>query len=198
MDLKEVFKQRIQKIEMLSDFVALYCEKKESLDDLRQLDSNVHTIRKMLLDVAQLLNDFSSNNRKVYKELMEQMQMQQLMLLESLDKQLESELMPQKNVVDKFTKPMTTTAITADDPSSGCEAVLKEISNNVQMTPNRYRPNEPAHMSLADYVKSPFTLKRMKPVALHFYDFERVISSDEFVAVPSYAFAHIITFFYMF
>lgn len=185
MDLKTIFRQRVQKIEMLNDFIALYCDKRESLEDVRHLESNAHAIRNMLHDVTRLLNEFSVTNRKVHAELMEQMAAQQLTLLELLDKQLDIELAPRQCSADDSTKPVTTAAQPTNVPSSGCDSVLKEISNTVPMTPSRFKFNEPAHMSLADYVKSPFMIKRIKPVALHFFDFERPISVDEFAAVPS-------------
>lgn len=183
MDLKRLFTQRVQKIDMLNDFITLYCAKEESIQDLQQLTHDTQEIKEMLSEAVDILQEFTLKNRQAYKSLMDQMQRQQLILLDLLEKQMDMTPIQTQAPAHPFAKPQATAAA-ANDDSGVNESVLKEISNT-NMTPNRFRLNEPARMTLVDYSKSPFTNKRIKPVALHFYDFERNITADEFVSVPS-------------
>lgn len=173
MDLKQLFKKRIHKIEMLNDFIAVYGCKQEAIQDIQQLQKDTQKIKELLVEVTKLLDEFTLRNREKHKELIEQMHKQQMVFLELLQNEMD------KEPIQKITKP-----IKEANETNANESVLKEISN-LTMTPNHFRPNEPARMSLMDYLKSPFTSKRIKPVALHFFDFERTISADEFAAVPS-------------
>lgn len=173
MDLRQLFKKRIQKIVMLNEFIAVYCCKQEAIKDIQQLQHDTQKIKELLADVAKILDEFTLTNRNKYNEIIVQMHKQQMAFLELLQIEMDKEPM------QKLAKP-----IKEADETNVNESVLKEISNTT-MTPLRYRLNEPARMSLVDYLKSPFTSKRIKPVALHFFDFERVISVDEFTAVPS-------------
>lgn len=172
MDLRQLFKKRIQKIEMLNEFIAVYCCKQEAINDIQQLQRDTQKVKELLAAAAKILDEFTLTNRNKYIEIIEQMHKQQMAFLELLQIEMD------KEPIQKIAKPIKEAEENAN------ESVLKEISNTT-MTPNRFRLNEPARMSLVDYLKSPFTSKRIKPVALHFFDFERIISVDEFTAVPS-------------
>lgn len=172
MDLQTLFEKRLQKIESLNDFIILYGKKEECITELRGISDEIDEIKDLLQSCKELLNQFQTENREKCKQLIEMAQEQQILMLQVLDNVLESKksLTPAK--IQEKCRPVN---------------VLSEISNTP--TPCKFellKPGENSIMTFADYVKSPYTTKRMRPLALQFIDFEKTISTEEFAKVPGY------------
>lgn len=176
MDLQTLFEKRLQKIESLNDFIVLYGKKEECITDLREISDEIDEIKDLLKSCKELLNQFQTENREKCKQLIEMSQEQQILMLQVLDKVLESDTQPSKK------------SLTPAKILEKCRPnVLSEISNTP--TPRKFEPlksGENSIMTFADYVKSPYTTKRMRPLALQFIDFEKTISTEEFAKVPGY------------
>lgn len=177
MDLQTLFEKRLQKIESLNDFIVLYGKKEECITDLREISDEIDEIKDLLQSCKELLNQFQTENREKCKQLIEMSQEQQILMLQVLDKVLESDTQPSKK------------SLTPAKIQEKCRPVnvLSEISNTP--TPRKFEPlksGENSIMTFADYVKSPYTTKRMRPLALQFIDFEKTISTEEFAKVPGY------------
>lgn len=180
MDLEKDFELKLKRIEFLNDFIVLYNKKRDSVNDLNVIANEVNEIKSLLESCSKLLTEFQMDNRNRYDKLIEKMHEQQLLMLEMLEMDL-NENPKQNELKPNLTNDKHTSEIKC--PSS----VLKEINNFA--TPNKFgsvKSNDlPSVMSISDYTKSPFATKRLRPIQLQFSDFERTISSDEFLKVPS-------------
>lgn len=178
MDLQTLFEKRLQKIDSLNDFVVLYGKKEELIPDLREISTEINELKDLLQLCKELLIKFQKENHEKCKQLIEKSQEQQTILLNILDEILDSE--PVKAV--QLSQNMPTPA--KADEKSRLVNVLNEISNTP--TPCKFGTFKAGEQSMtfADYIKSPYTTKRMRPLALQFTDFEKTISVDEFAKVP--------------
>lgn len=180
MDLNKLFELRVQKLETLNNFIALYSHKKELVGDLQHLAETRNEIKELLISCTEILNEFQNNNRQACADLLGQMQKQQISMLNALENVMNLDA-ESRSIVSLSVDPNTKQERSNDASQA---TVLKEISNT-SFTPSKLKPGELARMSFNDYIKSPFTSKRMKPIALQFCDFERTISAEEFSTVPS-------------
>lgn len=179
MDLHELFQQRLQKIELLNDFVVLYGRKEETLTDLQAISSEVDEIGSLLKSCADILNKFQHENRQKCQQLIEKSQQQQLRMLDVLEKVIDLDAKKDSQAASNVL-PMPNSEV-----KSVRQLVLSEIGNTP--TPIKFVPfksGEQPVMTLADYMKSPYATKRMRPLALQFTDFEKTITADEFAKIP--------------
>lgn len=180
MNLYQLFEKRLQKIDKLNDFIVLYGKKEESITSLREISSEIDEIKDLLTSCKELLAKFQTENSEKCKQLIAKAQEQQLIMLEVLDKVLDSQA-----AIPERPKTLPTPVKLAEkyQPAN----VLTEISNTP--TPRKFgafKAGEQSLMSIADYTKSPYTTKRMRPLALQFIDFEKTITVDEFAKIPGY------------
>lgn len=182
MDLSTLFEKRLRKIESLSDFIILYGKKVDSIVDLREISNEIDEIKELLQSCSELLNKFQTENKEKCKRLIETAQTQQLIMLDVLEQVMDSGLATQPQPSQKMPTPAKS------DGNNRPVNVLNEISN-ITITPCKFgsfKPGEQPLVSFADYVKSPYTTKRMRPLALQFIDFEKTISNEEFTKIPGY------------
>lgn len=180
MDLHELFEKHLQRIDILNDFIVLYGKKEETVADLRDISAECDEIKELLVSCKELLKSFQDENMAKCRELIEKSQKQQLLMLHVLEQVIDSG-------EERPTKFMNSENDSASSPTYQQRpiSVLTEISNT--MTPSKFTPFKPGEqpiMTYADYIKSPYAMKRMRPLALQFTDFERAITSDEFNKVP--------------
>lgn len=179
MDLHELFEKHLQKINILNDFIVLYGKKEETVSDLRDIAKECAEIKKLLHDIKILLEQFRVENETICRDVIEKSQKQQLMMLHVLEQVIEcNEEKIVKNRENECTSP------SCEEPPI---SVLTEISNT--MSPSKFTPFKPGEqpvMTYADYIKSPYATKRMRPLALQFTDFEKTVTADEFAKVPGY------------
>lgn len=182
MDLHVLFERYLQKIDILNDFIVLYGKKEETVSDLRYIANEHQEIKTMLLSCMELLKKFQDENLAKCRDIIEKSREQQLIMLHVLEQ-----------IIDSNVEKTTENTERGGEREHGCVSpnedrpisVLTEISNT--MTPSKFTLFKPGEtISLADYIKSPHTTKRMRPLALQFTDFERTISADEFGKVPGY------------
>lgn len=185
MDLQDLFEKHLQKIDVLNDFIVLYGKKTETVSDLREIANECDEIKELMRSCKDLLNKFQTENLAKCRAIVEKSQQQQLIMLDILDQ-----------VVDRNEPKMFENTTENDGCASPmCQnrpiTVLSEISNT--MTPSKFTPFKPGDqpvMTYADYIKSPYATKRMRPLALQFTDFERTITADEFAKIPGYEMLH--------
>lgn len=182
MDLQVLFEKRLAQIDTLNDFIVLYGKKEEIIPDLRDINNETECIQELLVSCKEMLSKFQAENMKKCRELIEKSQQQQLLMLDVLDREIEcGESTQIKLNIENECSPC------AKEEPSRPVSVLNEISNTT--TPSKFTPFKPGEqpvMAYADYVKSPYATKRMRPLALQFTDFERTISAEEFAKVPGY------------
>lgn len=182
MDLHELFEKHLQKIDSLNDFIVLYGKKPEEILDLRDIANECEDIKELLLSCRELLKKFQDENMTKCRDIIGKSQHQQLIMLHVLEQVIDCDADQTFGHNDNECK--------SPYPSRHVEqpvSVLKEISNT--MTPNKFTPFKPGEqptMTYADYIKSPYATKRMRPLALQFTDFERTISANEFAKLPGY------------
>lgn len=180
MDLQKLFEERLRKIEYLNDFIVLYGKKEETIPDLRDISNETENVKELLLSCKELLKKFQDENHKKCRELIGKSQEQQLLMLDVLDIVMEKDVTNAQAATEGVSSPCRTAE------QSRPVSVLTEISNNTT-TPCKFTPFKPGEqpvMTYADYTKSPYATKRMRPLALQFTDFERTITSEEFAKVP--------------
>lgn len=182
MDLHELFEKHLQRIGVLNDFIVLYGKKEETVADLRDISAECDEIKELLVSCKELLQSFRDENMGKCRELIEKSQKQQMIMLHVLEQLVDGG-------EEQTTKFKNRENNSASSPSYQQRpiSVLTEISNT--MTPSKFTPFKPGEqpiMTYADYVKSPYALKRMRPLALQFTDFERTITADEFGRIPGY------------
>lgn len=187
MDLHNLFEQHLQRIDVLNDFIVLYGKKEETVTDLRDISKECDEIKELLVSCKELLDKFQNENMQKCREIIEKSQKQQLIMLHILEQVIDDndeEKMSGNRENRDFKSPLSSSCQRSDQRSN---SVLTEISNT--MTPSKFTPFKPGEqpiMTYADYIKSPYATKRMRPLALQFTDFERTITSDEFNKVPGY------------
>lgn len=179
MDLHELFEKHLQKIDILNDFIVLYGKKEETVSDLRDIANECDEIKELLQSCKELLEKFRNENMTKCRAIIEKSQKQQLIMLHVLEQLIECNAEKSNENPDD------------ECSSSLCQersiSVLTEISNT--MTPSKFTPFKPGEqpvMTYADYIKSPYATKRMRPLALQFTDFERTVTADEFSKIPGY------------
>lgn len=139
-------------------------------------------IKELLVLCKELLEKFQNENMKNCREIIEKSQKQQLIMLHVLEQIIDDDSVMVKTS-EKLVKEFESPTYQDQRPIS----VLTEISNT--MTPSKFTPFKPGEqpiMTYADYIKSPYATKRMRPLALQFTDFERTITADEFNKIPGY------------
>lgn len=161
MDLQNLFKKRIQQIQKLENFVVLYGKKRENLSGLCQISNEVEQTKDILVSCVNILDKFRKENNQKFTKLSKLTKHQQTIMLDVLNKLLDYEHQPQH------------------------EEELTIISENIG-TPTSCKI-QPFKSSLAEYIKSPYAMKRMRPLALQFTDFEKTISAEEFKIIPGYS-----------
>lgn len=185
MDLQQLFEKRLQKIDHLNDFIVLYGKKDEILPDLREISNETEHFKDLLTSCKDLLTKFQNENNQKCRELIESAREHQILMLDILDQVTDSDF-------DRAHQPSENSASPCQrEESHRPITVLSEISNTP--TPCKFGPfkhGEQPIMTLADYIKSPYATKRMRPLALQFTDFEKSIGADEFARIPRYAYLY--------
>lgn len=173
MDLQDIFAKRLQKIDQLNNFISIFDKKKELFDELKSLNENIGDVREILMECSNCISRFQTVNQQRYTELMRRSREQQDKILDLLE--------TMENQQPKFLSPKP-------HPSSARPALLENVQRMENfMTPVRKQfcdMGETPVMNFSDYIKSPFTSNRKRPISLQFADFERVISPDEFSKIP--------------
>lgn len=180
MDLHELFEKHLQKIDILNNFIVLYGKKEETVSDLRDIANECEEIKELLRSCKELLEIFRNENMTMCRAIIEKSQQQQLIMLHILEQVIDGN---EKKHVENAENECASPSSCQEQPIS----VLTEISNT--MTPSKFTPFKPGEqpvMTYADYIKSPYATKRMRPLALQFTDFERNITADEFSKIPGY------------
>lgn len=182
MNLHELFEKHLQRIDVLNDFIVLYGKKEETVAELRDISTECDEIKELLVSCTELLKSFQNENMRKCRELIEKSQKQQLVMLHVLEQVIDGN----EERTTKFKNQENDSALSPCDRQRPM-SVLTEISNT--MTPSKFTPFKPGEqpiMTYADYIKSPYAMKRMRPLALQFTDFERTITADEFGKIPGY------------
>lgn len=186
MDLYQLFEKRLEKIDKLNDFIVLYGKKDEIIPNLREINNEMEDIKELFVSLKDSLKQFQDENNRKCRELIEKMQQQQLIMLDVLDKVIANDVtISQSNRENECSPCQSNIRPVQEQPVH--RPVLNEISNIA--TPSKFTPFKPGEqpvMNYADYVKSPYAKKRMRPLVLQFTDFERTITSDEFAKIPGY------------
>lgn len=182
MDLQKDFESKLEKIEMLNNFISLYGKKDEIVPDLRTLSDEVNEIKNLLTLCTELISKFQAENRERFNKLMLKIQSQQIQMLDILERDAEH------NCTENA--PTSSDLLNANNwPTNKCPSSVLKENNSAANTPNKFgmfKPGEQAVMTISDYMKSPYATKRVRPVQLQFVDFERTITHDEFNQVPTY------------
>lgn len=168
MDLRNLFEVRLERIANLEDFIVLYGKKEDILSNLREMIAEIKKTKHVLSSCVEVLNKFHSDNSEKCKKLIHRLKVQQMLTLQILEK------MSDQNCSGENQRSQKTILMS------------KDVENTP--TPNKIQRKlgEQPVMTLADYAKSPYTSKRMRPVALQFTDFERNITMEEFLQVPGF------------
>lgn len=183
MDLQILFGKRLKQIVKLEDFVLLYGEKGEKINELMDIFTEAKQAEKSLFACNEVLKFFRSKNYVKCKSLNELVQKQQLLILEILDKMLDI------HSLEAYQVPQNSTLLPHVEEKSF------DIGNkNSPCKIPLFKPAEQSIISLSDYVKSPYATKRMRPIALQFTDFEKTIIVEEFLRVPGYVIQNFIYF----
>ncbi|XP_055307206.1 uncharacterized protein LOC129571430 [Sitodiplosis mosellana] len=174
MDLEILFKNRLQQISKLEYFCVIYGKKNDIISNLRETLNEAQQIKGFLSSCTHLLEKFRTENHQKCTKLLHSSQQLSTIMLNALAKASDTaHQLPQigQSVEDKV----------------NFSPVLAEISNTP--TPTRCRLlyfKSGDRLSLAEYVKSPYATKRMRPLALQFTDFEKTISTEAFKMIPGY------------
>lgn len=171
MDLQNLFEKRIQQITKLENFVIMYGKKKDILSDLRETLNEAEQTKEILSSCVNILSGFQTENQQKSRKLLESSKHVTFLMLGILDK------------VSDTVHPLPENGYSVDENRSS--PVLTEISNT--STPCKLLPFQ--SLTLAEYVKSPYTQKRTSNRHIHilFTDFEKTISTEEFKIVPGYS-----------
>lgn len=172
MDLQRTFDQRLRKIDQLKEFIELYGRKRENYAEIKSISGNSENVRRLQKECAQCISSFQSENRERIAELIVRIQRLQVQTLEVLAK-LEDE------------KPKNSALMLP--PPSAHTSILQGKENQLQTPIQKIHlpsSGDTSLMTFDDYMKSPFTLRRSKPISLQFTDFHQIISPSEFTKVP--------------
>lgn len=166
MDLKNLFEARLDCISNLNDFIVLYGRKEDISSNLLEIITETKQVKFLLASCVEYINKFQIENSEKCKILIRKLQVQQCLTLQIFEKVSERDLPKVNQQIENMI------------------LMPKDIENTP--TPNKLlrKLGDQPIMTLADYVKSPYATKRMRPVALQFTDFERNISVEEFLQVP--------------
>ncbi|KFB35855.1 AGAP010033-PA-like protein [Anopheles sinensis] len=155
--LEALFQKQIETIKRIELFLDIYKCKQHVSEDLRDLRSDVRVASEKLHQTREYLETDRKQVSSQFIEIMRKMRRNELLMLHLL------ELAP-SSVENAASKPAP--KIPSD--------VLKEVQNE-----------NPTKMYLADYSKSPFTV-RSKHRAMKFYDFDAEITEEQFDTIPKY------------
>lgn len=166
MNLQNLFEARLERIANLDDFIVLYGKKEDIFPNLQEIITEVEANKYLLSSCLEIINKFRIHNFEKCKKLIYKLKIQQILTLQILEK------ISNLNCIQE------------NQRSQNMILTSQDVQNTP--TPNKIhrKLREQPIMTLADYVKSPFTTKRMRPVALQFTDFEKNISMEEFLQVP--------------
>lgn len=183
MDLEKDFELKLEKIEMLNNFISLYGMKEKIVPELRILSDEVNEIKMLLTSCTELMIKFQVKNRERFNKLLLRIQCQQTRMLDILECDAEH-----NSIVNASTQ---SDLLNGNNwpTNNGPSFVAKENNNSAANTPNKFgmfKSGEQALMTISDYTKSPYAQKRIRPVQLQFIDFERTITLDEFNQLSTY------------
>uniref|UniRef100_A0A182MJK2 SKA complex subunit 1 n=1 Tax=Anopheles culicifacies TaxID=139723 RepID=A0A182MJK2_9DIPT len=158
--LETIFKKQLDTMQRIELFLDIYKCKPFVSDDLRKLKEDVSSAAEKL----QCTKFYLDNDRKdvcaQFIEIMQKMRRNELLMLHLLEMEKPKESTEGKPTLSSTSKQMP----------------LKEVQNDA---------NPSSKMFLQDYTKSPFTL-RSKARDIHFYDFDVIITEEEFETIPKY------------
>lgn len=174
MDLQELFDQRLEKIDRLKDFITVYGEKAENIEKLKKLSEKSDEIKDLLKQCAESIEKFQSHNRERVNDIIKRSQQQQSLMFSVLEK-LEDE---QPKKINSFVAPPSV----RKQYLQGKENIFQTPTQKTKLP----KLGETPLMTFDDYMKSPFTLKKTKPITLQFADFSYSIPPTEFLKVPRY------------
>uniref|UniRef100_A0A336LWC8 SKA complex subunit 1 n=1 Tax=Culicoides sonorensis TaxID=179676 RepID=A0A336LWC8_CULSO len=153
-------------LDLIEEKIIVLQEKQQNLESLQNL---MELSTEAKLSITALKNELDENLvtlKKHYKTLKKQMEYQQLLILNLMEK------------VDQLQVKQVAPRI-----------ALHPIADSQNVNPNTkstiMAENTPLRMKITDYENSPF-ISRRKPVQLQFLDFEAHISVEDFAAIPSY------------
>lgn len=182
MDLQNDFESKLEKIEMLNNFISLYGKKEEIVPHLRTLSDEVNEIKMLLASCTELMAKFQVENQERFNKLMLKIQTIQTQMLDILECDADN------NCIGNA--PTQSDLLNANNwPTNKCPSSALKENVSATNTPNKFvmfKPGEQAVMTISEYMKSPYTTKRVRPIQLQFADFERIITQDEFNQVPTY------------
>lgn len=119
MDLNKEFERRAAKIDELKDFIVLYANKEESIAELGQLQNDTHEATDLVQKCVEKVDRFKESNLKRFKELQENAQYLQRVMLNVMEE------LEKKNEISKENK-----------PESPMVKVFSEQKSNIQREPN--------------------------------------------------------------
>lgn len=174
MDLQVTFKKQLNQIEKLDNFCSLYGNKEQILTDLCDILSQTKDIRVLLQTCGKILKEIQVENYKKLKTMIEYSRKQQTMFLDILEN---FHCLTELRDCSDF--------IPNSKEHENC-SVLKEISNSPKSRKLQLfkSAEHPILTSLANYIKSPYATRRMRPLSLQFIDFEKQICMEEFMQIP--------------
>lgn len=161
MDFQILFQHQLNQINKLDNFIVFYGRKEEIVADLREIFGETEKLKDLLLSCMEFLKIFRTENNHKCKNLIAITQHQQFTMLNLLEKVMNA----------GNNNPTALTEITNTPPTC-------------KLPP--FKSGEQSIMTLAEYMKSPYATKRMRPLSLQFIDFERTINIDDFSRIPGY------------
>lgn len=131
MDLNKEFRRRAAKIDTLKDFIVLYAHKQEAISELYELQSDTHEADELVRKCVEKVNRFKEYNQKRYKELEENAQyLQRVMInvMEELDNdnEMAKENKPDSSMVKVFSEQKTNPQKEANTPLRSVNRVSNE------------------------------------------------------------------------
>ena len=173
MDLKVLFEERLAKIEHLKNFIVIYGKKSEHMSELYEIHELKENIRALLEKCGKYVDNFQKHQKERYESLLKEAHEQQLLMLNVIEK-----LDEKQSSVNKFQPAETNKENSLVQQNQNTMKVASTPLRNAMQIP----PTPVMHF--AEYMKSPFTARRMRPVALQFIDFEKIITAEEFTSIP--------------
>lgn len=170
MDLEILFENRLQQIEKLENFVIIYGKKAYIISNLRESLNEAEQIKEFLLSCVSVLEYFREKNRKRCTDLIHSSRQLSTLMLNTLASDFEYQFKQIRQSAEE---------------KQYFSPVLNEITNTATPTPCRqlyYKSGD--RLSLAEYMKSPYTTKKIRPLALQFTDFLTIVSTDAFKMIP--------------
>lgn len=170
MDLKILFENRLQQIEKLENFVILYGKKGYIISNLRETVNETEQIKEFLSLCMSVLEKFQKENQERFTKLIHSSRQLSTLMLHTLASDFEHQFkqIGQSAEEKQYFSPVLTEITNAATPTS-CRQLY-------------FKPGD--RLSLADYMKSPYTTKKIRPLALQFIDFLTIVSIDAFKMIP--------------